>query len=167
MRFSQGNGSGCATRWRKPLGGQLRERPVNPAQQAEHFGVDRRRCGGFRQCLLGDEAPGEGARGWCAPRSEWPEQALTVTLKFVDGVAVELDGKALPGEKILATLNKLFAPYGVGRGVYTGDTVIGLKGRIVFEAPGLTALLAAHRAQGLYLRKRIRRGKWSVLMLAR
>lgn len=92
------------------------------------------------------EAPGEGARGWCAPRSAWPVEALTVTLKFVEGEAVELDGKALPGEQILARLNKLFAPYGVGRGVYTGDTVIGLKGRIVFEAPGLAALLAAHRA---------------------
>ena len=92
------------------------------------------------------EAPGEGARGWCAPRSAWPVEPLTVTLKFVHGEAVELDGKALPGEQILARLNRLFAPYGVGRGVYTGDTVIGLKGRIVFEAPGLTALLAAHRA---------------------
>ncbi|MBO8043543.1 argininosuccinate synthase, partial [Pseudomonas aeruginosa] len=48
------------------------------------------------------EAPGEGARGWCAPRSEWPEQALTVTLKFVEGEAVELNGKALPGDQILA-----------------------------------------------------------------
>lgn len=92
------------------------------------------------------EAPGEGARGWCAPRSAWPAEVLTVTLKFVEGEAVELDGKALPGEQILAKLNKLFAPYGVGRGVYTGDTVIGLKGRIVYEAPGLTALLAGHRA---------------------
>lgn len=92
------------------------------------------------------EAPGEGARGWCAPRSAWPIEPLTVTLKFVEGEAVELDGKALPGEQILGKLNRLFAPYGVGRGVYTGDTVIGLKGRIVFEAPGLTALLAAHRA---------------------
>ena len=92
------------------------------------------------------EAPGEGARGWCAPRSAWPEEPLLVTLKFVEGVAVELDGKPLPGEQILARLNKLFAPYGVGRGMYTGDTVIGLKGRIVYEAPGLVSLLAAHRA---------------------
>ncbi|KRG83524.1 argininosuccinate synthase [Stenotrophomonas daejeonensis] len=92
------------------------------------------------------EAPGEGARGWCAPRSAWPAEVLIVTLKFVEGEAVELDGKALPGEQILAKLNKLFAPYGVGRGVYTGDTVIGLKGRIVYESPGLTALLAGHRA---------------------
>lgn len=69
-----------------------------------------------------------------------------MTLKFVEGEAVELDGKPLPGAKILAKLNTLFAQYGVGRGVYTGDTVIGLKGRIVFEAPGLVSLLAAHRA---------------------
>jgi len=90
--------------------------------------------------------PGEGARGWCAPRRVWPDEALHVSLKFVNGEAVELDGKALPGEQILAKLNTLFAQYGVGRGLYTGDTVIGLKGRIVFEAPGLTALLVAHRA---------------------
>ena len=92
------------------------------------------------------EAPGEGARGWCAPRAAWPVEPLQVTLKFVQGEAVELDGKPLEGAKILARLNTMFAQYGVGRGMYTGDTVIGLKGRIVFEAPGITALLAAHRA---------------------
>jgi len=92
------------------------------------------------------QAPGEGARAWCAKPGAWPDDALHVSLKFVHGEAVELDGKALPGEQILAKLNTLFAQYGVGRGLYTGDTVIGLKGRIVFEAPGLTALLAAHRA---------------------
>ncbi|EKU24889.1 argininosuccinate synthase [Xanthomonas graminis] len=92
------------------------------------------------------EAPGEGTRGWCAPRSAWPIEPLTVTLKFEHGEAVSVDGKPLEGAKLLAKLNKLFAPYGVGRGMYTGDTVIGLKGRIVFEAPGLIALLAAHRA---------------------
>ncbi len=92
------------------------------------------------------EAPGEGARGWCAPRSEWPEAALQVTIGFVGGEAVSLDGHAMTGAQLLAKLNALFAPYGVGRGMYTGDTTIGLKGRIVYEAPGLTALLVAHRA---------------------
>ena len=92
------------------------------------------------------EAPGEGARGWCAPRAEWPEAPLQVKVRFEQGTAVALDGETLPGAQILAKLNALFAPYGVGRGVYTGDTVIGLKGRIVYEAPGLVSLLAAHRA---------------------
>ena len=92
------------------------------------------------------EAPGDGARGWCARREHWPTEALEVTLRFVGGEAVALDGVDLPGDKLLAKLNTMFAQYGVGRGMYTGDTTIGLKGRIVFEAPGLTALLAAHRA---------------------
>jgi argininosuccinate synthase len=92
------------------------------------------------------EAPGEGARGWCAPRAEWPAAPLRATLTFVRGEAVALDGAAMDGAALLAKLNGLFAQYGVGRGLYTGDTTIGLKGRIVFEAPGLTALLVAHRA---------------------
>ncbi|WP_062355967.1 argininosuccinate synthase [Pseudoxanthomonas mexicana] len=91
-------------------------------------------------------APGEGARGWCAPRAEWPVEPLRVTIGFKHGEAVSLDGQSVAGAALLAKLNALFAPYGVGRGVYTGDTVIGLKGRIVYEAPGLISLLAAHRA---------------------
>jgi argininosuccinate synthase len=92
------------------------------------------------------QAPGEGARGWCKPRAEWPSEPLVVKLGFDNGEAVSLDGERLPGHQLLAKLNALFARYGVGRGMYTGDTTIGLKGRIVFEAPGLVALLAAHRA---------------------
>jgi argininosuccinate synthase len=92
------------------------------------------------------EAPGEGARGWCAPRAAWPDEPLQVSLRFVGGEAVALDGEDMPGARLLARLNTMFAQYGVGRGIYTGDTTIGLKGRIVYEAPGLTALLAAHRA---------------------
>jgi argininosuccinate synthase len=92
------------------------------------------------------EAPGEGARAWCKPRAEWPPQPLRVTVGFENGEAVRLDDRTLSGPELLSKLNRAFAHYGVGRGVYTGDTTIGLKGRIVYEAPGLVALLAAHRA---------------------
>jgi argininosuccinate synthase len=92
------------------------------------------------------EAPGAGARGWCASRSEWPNESLQVTIGFEQGEAVSLNGERMAGHLLLARLNTLFAPYGVGRGMYTGDTTIGLKGRIIYEAPGLVSLLAAHRA---------------------
>ncbi len=92
------------------------------------------------------KAPGTGARGWCRPPSEWPSKPLRVTIGFQRGEAVSLDGETMPGDKLLAELNGRFAPYGVGRGLYTGDTTIGLKGRIVYEAPGLISLLTAHRA---------------------
>jgi argininosuccinate synthase len=92
------------------------------------------------------EAPGIGARGWCAAREEWPAQPLEVAITFRNGEAVALSGTALAGHELLARLNREFARYGVGRGLYTGDTTIGLKGRIVYEAPGLITLLTAHRA---------------------
>ncbi|MBK8285483.1 MAG: argininosuccinate synthase [Ahniella sp.] len=92
------------------------------------------------------DVPGPGARRWCAPKAEWPAEALEVTIGFKHGEAVSLDGQAMAGIEILKALNAKFAPYGVGRGFYTGDTTIGLKGRIVYEAPGLTALHVAHRA---------------------
>ena len=92
------------------------------------------------------EAPGEGARGWCAPRSEWPDAPLKLSITFQRGEAVALNGEPMAGPALLAKLNRELARYGVGRGMYTGDTTIGLKGRIVYEAPGLITLLTAHRA---------------------
>ncbi len=92
------------------------------------------------------QAPGAGAAGWCKPRAEWPSELLQVKIGFDGGEAVTLDGEKIAGHEMLAKLNSLFAQYGVGRGLYTGDTTIGLKGRIIYEAPGLTALLTAHRA---------------------
>ena len=92
------------------------------------------------------QAPGEGAVGWCKPRADWPSKPLRLKISFVNGEAVALGGEKMAGHTMLAKLNGLLARYGVGRGIYTGDTTIGLKGRIIFEAPGLTALLVAHRA---------------------
>jgi argininosuccinate synthase len=62
-------------------------------------------------------------------------------------VPVAIDGEAITdGKAALASLNELFGAYGVGRGIYTGDTIVGLKGRIVFECPGHRG--AADGAQG-------------------
>ncbi|RYZ66841.1 MAG: argininosuccinate synthase [Proteobacteria bacterium] len=90
--------------------------------------------------------PGPETYQLSAPRSHWPSEPLRTTIAYEQGVAVRLDGQALRGPELLATLNARFGAYGVGRGIYTGDTTVGLKGRIVFEAPGLFALMASHRA---------------------
>ena len=92
------------------------------------------------------EAPGDFARGLCAKRADWPTAPLQLRIGFERGEAVSINGERMAGAALLARLNAEFAKYGVGRGLYTGDTTIGLKGRIIFEAPGLIALLSAHRA---------------------
>jgi argininosuccinate synthase len=92
------------------------------------------------------QAPDDDTWTLCAHPTKWPKKPLKVTLTFEKGECVAIDGKAIAGPAILRSLNEQFGAYGVGRGIYTGDTTIGLKGRIVFECPGLTALLVAHRA---------------------
>lgn len=92
------------------------------------------------------QRPDDVARSLTKPHSEWPDAPLKRTVTFEKGIAVALDGKKISGPEILSQLNKEFGEYGVGFGTYTGDTLVGLKGRIAFEAPGLVALEAAHRA---------------------
>ncbi len=92
------------------------------------------------------KAPGPETFRLTKPVKEWPTETLRMRFAFEHGVLVSLDGERASGPAMLARLNRAFGAYGVGRSIYTGDTSIGLKGRIVFEAPGLVALLAAHRA---------------------
>lgn len=92
------------------------------------------------------EAPGDETYVLTAHPRAWPREPLRVTLGFEAGVPVSLDGQWLDGPTMLRLLNTRLGAYGVGRSIYTGDTTIGLKGRIVFECPGITALLQAHRA---------------------
>jgi argininosuccinate synthase len=91
-------------------------------------------------------APGPETYTLSAPPEAWPTAPMQARLRFDEGVLTHLDGEAAPGEAMLRRLNASFGAYGVGRGIYTGDTTIGLKGRIVFECPGITALMTAHRA---------------------
>jgi argininosuccinate synthase len=92
------------------------------------------------------DVPGPETRAMCRPRSEWPESPLTVRIRFDQGEATHLNDIEMSGPEILSALNAGFGQYGVGRHIYTGDVSIGLKGRIVFECPGIDALLTAHQA---------------------
>lgn len=95
-----------------------------------------------------DEFKAPGPETWhlSRPREEWPTEPLRVSIRFEKGTAVSIDGQATDGPEILKKLNGQFGNYGVGRHIYTGDVTIGLKGRIVFECPGIDALLTAHQA---------------------
>ena len=74
-----------------------------------------------------------------------PRDAERHTISFQNGRPVGLDGKSLTPVAVIETLEKLAAPFGIGRGIHLGDTIIGTKGRVAFEAPAAETLLTAHR----------------------
>ncbi|MBX7136980.1 MAG: argininosuccinate synthase [Oligoflexia bacterium] len=68
-----------------------------------------------------------------------------IVIGFEAGLPTVLNGTKLDGCEILAQLNTLGGEFGIGRGVHVGDTTLGIKGRLAFEAPGATILIQAHR----------------------
>ena len=68
-----------------------------------------------------------------------------LTLRFEQGVPLAIDGKGLDPVTLIAELNALGHQYGIGRGVHLGDTILGIKGRVGFEAPAAHLLIGTHR----------------------
>jgi argininosuccinate synthase len=87
------------------------------------------------------------------------------TLRFESGRPVALDGKALTPVEVIERLEQIAGPFGIGRGIHLGDTIIGTKGRVAFEAPAADVLLTAHRElEKLVLTPRQQRIKESVAL---
>lgn len=74
-----------------------------------------------------------------------PAEPTEIVIAFEQGLPVAVDGKKLLGAELLKELHKVGGNHGVGRGMHLGDTVLGIKGRIAFEAPGTVIALSAHR----------------------
>jgi argininosuccinate synthase len=75
-----------------------------------------------------------------------PDAATEITISFVKGDAVAIDGKAMSPAAILTALNDLGRDNGIGRIDLVENRFVGMKSRGVYETPGGTILLAAHRA---------------------
>jgi argininosuccinate synthase len=74
-----------------------------------------------------------------------PRPAQRHSIGFDRGIPVTLDGASMSAVAVIEALETLAGPYGIGRGIHLGDTVIGTKGRVAFEAPAAEVLLTAHR----------------------
>ena len=79
------------------------------------------------------------------PPTEAPDTPLDLTITFEDGLPVALDGEAMGGVELVEALNAIGGQHGVGRDIHVGDTILGIKGRVGFEAPAPVILVTAHR----------------------
>ena len=96
------------------------------------------------------EDPSEEAPEYVYSRSVRPEDApdtpTYVEIGFEKGDAVTIDGEAMSPATLLTKLNELGGANGIGRRDLVENRFVGMKSRGVYETPGGTVLLAAHRA---------------------
>ena len=69
-----------------------------------------------------------------------------ISLEFKQGVLVGVNGEKFDdGVKAVQKVEEIAAPYGVGRDMHVGDTIVGIKGRVGFEAAAPMLIIAAHK----------------------
>jgi argininosuccinate synthase len=91
------------------------------------------------------EAPGIVYQRTISPM-EAPDQATSIRIGFAKGDPVSIDGVTLSPASILARLNQLGHDNGIGRLDLVENRFVGMKSRGVYETPGGSILLVAHRA---------------------
>jgi argininosuccinate synthase len=83
------------------------------------------------------------------PEEAWPSQVTKteecdVELIFEKGELVAIDGQKLAPVKAIQKLQEIAQAYGIGRDIHVGDTIIGIKGRVGFEAAAPMIIIKAH-----------------------
>jgi len=79
---------------------------------------------------------------WPTPVTKTGSERITIT--FEHGEPVALNEVKTPPVALIGELQELAQPYGIGRDIHVGDTVIGIKGRVGFEAAAPVILVKAH-----------------------
>ena len=78
------------------------------------------------------------------PSSLEKKDQTLVTLSFLKGKLVAINGIENKPVKNIQILNELASDYAIGRDIHVGDTIVGIKGRVGFEAPAALIIIKAH-----------------------
>ncbi|GLR17546.1 argininosuccinate synthase [Portibacter lacus] len=84
------------------------------------------------------------------PSEAYPSQLketdqTSISIGFEEGTLVSLNGEKLAPIQVIKKLNDLAADYAIGRDIHVGDTIIGIKGRVAFEAAAPMIIIKAHQ----------------------
>jgi len=133
---------------REQEGEWLKQRGVSIAVETKEYSINEGLWGttiGGKETHDSWEFPPDSVFRKTRNPDETPAVPAEITIGFEKGLPVSLNDKRMDGVELISKLNKLGGDYGVGRGVHIGDTILGIKGRIVFEAPAPIIIIAAHR----------------------
>jgi argininosuccinate synthase len=90
--------------------------------------------------------PAQGMWRLTVPVEKAPSRPEEISLEFVKGDLVSINGKKMKAHALLAELNRLGGKHGIGRLDLVENRYVGMKSRGCYETPGGTILLRAHRA---------------------
>jgi argininosuccinate synthase len=79
------------------------------------------------------------------PVSKAPDKADYVTIGFHEGMPIKLDGRLTSGVRLIEALNRLGGKHGIGQLDLVENRLVGMKSRGVYETPGGTILVTAHK----------------------
>ena len=119
-----------------------------PVKASSPYSIDENLWGRTAECgILEDpwEEPPEEVYERTRALAKTPDEPDEVTITFVDGMPVELDGKQLDLRSLIAELDQRAGVHGVGRIDMIEDRLVGIKSREIYECPGAIAVLTAHR----------------------
>ena len=126
----------------------LEQHGMPPPVQGSAYSTNRGLWGitiGGQETLTSENSIPEDAWVLSADAFKNPQPAAQHILEFAGGIPVALDGEILSPVALIERLELLAGSYGIGRGIHLGDTVLGTKGRVAFEAPAAISLITAHR----------------------
>lgn len=87
----------------------------------------------------------------CKPIEETPHEPVNITIGFLKGLPVQLNGQDMGLVPLIAQLNELGATHGVGVTHHIEDRVVGLKVRGIYEAPAASIIVRAHETLEKYV----------------
>jgi argininosuccinate synthase len=79
------------------------------------------------------------------PLKNTPDAPAEITITFKEGMPVALNGEALSSVQFIQKIKALADKHGIGKGSHLGTTILGIKGRIAFEAAAMSVLIDAHK----------------------
>jgi argininosuccinate synthase len=121
----------------------LQENNVHINTEKSHYSINK---GLWGTSVGGKETLGSSEY---LPEIAWPTQITetnprVVEIEFFRGEPKALDAVPMSPVALIQKLQSIAQPYGIGRDIHVGDTIIGIKGRVGFEAASALILIKAH-----------------------
>ena len=117
--------------------------PANTTTYSINRGLWGTTIGGKETLGTIDPLPDEAYPDTLSPM-KCPDTPLTLKITFEKGIPTAIDGSMMNPVLLIERLNELGGDHGVGRDLHVGDTILGIKGRIGFEAPAALILIRTH-----------------------